>query len=152
MTLSLKPSCSPSAGPEPYLLPHFSLQAISSPGSCRAHQAAWGSWRASSPARPQHCCQVVALPCSCGPGRVTCTHIWKCTCGRLWTPCPSSGVFNSKPALCLQRALCVPGPAVKAASSSMAESQRGPTILSLVLQTNVCLVHFLKGKWNSGQN
>lgn len=30
---------------------------------------------------------------------VTCTHIWKCTCGRLRTPCPSSNVFNSKPAL-----------------------------------------------------
>lgn len=40
--LPLEPRCSPSAGPKPYLLLHFLLQAISSPGSCCAHQAAWG--------------------------------------------------------------------------------------------------------------
>lgn len=100
MMISLKPSCSPSPGPEPYLLPHFSLQAISSPGSCYAHQAAWGPRRASSPARLQCCCQVIPPTCSCGPDQVICMHIWKCMCGRLWTPCPSSDVFKSKPALC----------------------------------------------------
>lgn len=111
MMLSLKPSCSPSVGPEPYLLPYFSLQAISSPGSCCAHQAAWGPCRGKQSCQATAlCCQVVAPVCSCGPGQVTCTHIWKCRCGRLWTPCPSSDVFNSKPALCHRCAfkeLCV---------------------------------------------
>lgn len=87
--------------PEPYLLPHFSLQAISSPGSCCAHQAAWGPQRGKQSCQATVlCCQVVAPACSYSPGQVTCTHIWKCTCGRLWTLCPSPDVFNSKPALC----------------------------------------------------
>lgn len=155
MMLSLKPSCWPSVGPEPYLLPHFSLQAISSQGSCCAHQAAWGSQRASSPARPQRCCQVVALPCSCGPDGSHAHTSGNARVGGFGLPAPAL-VFSI---LSLLWATTVPSKSLVCPWACSESSQHlyggvseRSNYLSLVLQTNVCSVHFLKGKGNSGLN
>lgn len=100
MMLFREPRCSPSIAP--------------SPTSCSTSLSGLlAVWAAAVPTRllggtvgqaalpgTALCSQVVAPICSCGPQQVTCAHIWKCTCGRLRTPYPSSNVFNSKPALC----------------------------------------------------